>query len=134
MGLQSVLLDRARLIRKAATPLHVGGRTTFVDVEPGEWFAARLDLPTVAPESQPTSFASKRVVLNPTLIFDIEDEEGTAVIVKSDDMLLVESEDLGSATWQVTGQPIPFRKKRGIIGWQVGLKRIDADDFQSKVA
>lgn len=134
MGLTSVLVDRARLIRKAATPLKVGGRTTFVDVEPGEWFSCRLEMPTVAPESRPPSFASKRVVLSPTLIFDIEDDEGTEVVVRADDMLTVESEDLGSATWQVTGQPMPFRKKEGIIGWQVGVKRIDVDDFQPKVA
>lgn len=134
MGLSSVLIDRARLLRKAATPLRTGGRTTFVDVEPGEWFSCRLEMPTVAPESQPPSFVSKRVVLSPTLIFDIEDDEGTEVVVRADDMLTIESDDLGSATWQVTGEPMPFRKKQGIIAFQVGVKRIDVDDFQSKVA
>jgi hypothetical protein len=111
----------------------VGGRTTFVDTEPGTWFAARLQMPTAMPEGTPTNFVSKRVVLVPTLIFDTEDDEGTPVEVNFDDMLEVESDDLGSTTWQVTAHPQPFRKREGIIGFQVAVRRVETGSFTPKV-
>lgn len=132
MSLAAVLLDRARLQRRAASSVKVGGRTTFVDTEPGTWFACRLQMPTATPEQLPAGFVSKRVVLVPTLIFDTEDDEGTEVVVKANDMLEVESDDLGAAMWQVAGAPMPFRKREGIIGFQVTVKRVETDDFQPK--
>src|SRR4051794_18519948 len=98
MGLDSVLLDRARLVRQAASGTKAGGRTTFVETEPGTWFPARLSLPESMPEGQPAGFVSKRVVKTPTLLCATEDDIGNEVEVRFNDMLEVESEDLGSAT------------------------------------
>lgn len=133
MSLTAVLVDQARLLRKAGSGVKVGGRTTFVDTEPGTWFSCRLQMPTATAEQLPAGFISKRVVLVPTLIFDIEDDEGTEVVVKANDMLEIESDDLGVATWQVAGAPMPFRKREGIIGWQVTLKRVETDDYEPKI-
>lgn len=134
MSLESVLVDRARLVRKLASTTKVLGRTTFVEGEPGTWFAARLQMPTATAEQIPPGFVSKRVVLVPTLIFAVEDDNGTPVTVRFNDMLEIESDDLGTETWQVSGEPMPFRKREGIIGWQVTVKRVEAHEFQPKVA
>ena len=134
MSLSSVLVDRGRLHRKAASTVRVGGRTTFADTEPGTWFAARLMMPNATPESIPAGFISKRIVLVPTLIFDIEDDEGSPVEVRNSDMVEVESDDLGNAMWQVTSEPEAFRKKQGIIGFKAELKRIETHDFERRVA
>lgn len=133
MPLQSVLIDRARILRQAASAVKVGGRTTFVDTEPGTWFSCRLQMPTATNEQIPAGFVSKRVVLVPTLIFDTEDDDGTEVAVRFNDMLEVESDDLGSTTWQVTAEPMPFRKREGIIGYQTTLRRVETHDFEPKV-
>lgn len=114
--------------------MKVGGRTTFSDTEPGTWFAARLQMPTASAEGIPPQFVSKRVVLVPTLYFDVEDEAGTEVRVRYNDMLEVESEDLGASMWQVTAEPSPFRKREGIIAFSVTLRRIEAHEFEPKVA
>jgi hypothetical protein len=132
VGLDSVLIDRARISRKRASDVKVGGRTTFGETEPGTWFAARLQLPTATPEQVPSGFVSKRVVFVPTLIFATEDDEDNPIDVHSTDTLEVESEDLGNALWQVTAEPQPFRKREGIIGYQVPLKRVETSDFQPR--
>jgi hypothetical protein len=134
VSLGAVLVDRARPLRKSASSVKVGGRTTFADSEPGTWFAARLMMPTATPESMPAGFISKRVVLVPTLICDTEDDQGDPVVLAFNDMVEVESEDLGAATWQVTAEPEPFRKKQGIIGYSVNLKRVETGDFMPRVA
>lgn len=128
MGLTSVLIDRARLVRLAASATKVGGRTTFVETEPGTWFAARLQMAATT-EQQPSGFVSKRAVPTPTLIFATIDDAGNEVEVRFNDVLEVESEDLGSTTWQVTQEPEPFRKKQGVIGFQVQLKRVETREF-----
>jgi hypothetical protein len=134
MPLSRALVDRARLLRKAASATKVGGRTTFVDTEPGTWFPARLTLPTATNEQTPSGFSSRRVVLVPTLLFDVEDDDGTEVEVRFNDMVEVESEDLGSTTWQVTAEPMPMRKREGIIGYSTTLRRVEVHDFEPKVA
>lgn len=132
MSLRSVLKDRARLHRKMASPVKVAGRTTFVDGEPGTWFAARLMVPQSQPEATPAGGAAKRAVLSPTLIFGTDDDEGSPVVIRFNDMLEVESEDLGNAIWQVDGEPRPYRKKRGIIAYEANLKRIETHDFERR--
>lgn len=134
MGLTSVLLDRARLVRKAASATKVGGRTTFVDTEPGTWFAARLQMPSTQAEQQPADFVAKRIVPTPTLMYAPDDDIGNPVEVRFSDMLEVESEDLGNALWQVTTEPEPYRKKRGIIGFEVQLRRVESHEFEQRVA
>jgi hypothetical protein len=123
MGFEGVLVDRGRILRKSGA-VKVGGRTTFVDSEPGEWFACRLFLPQ-SPESYDPARVSKRVVIAPTLMYGTDDEEGNQIEVRLSDRIEVESDDLGVALWQVTGAPQSLRKKEGILGWQATLKRLE---------
>lgn len=132
MSLEAVLVDRARLVRKADSGVKVGGRTTFVEADPGTWFAARLTMPTTSPEQLPAGFVSKRVVLVPTLVYGTDDDDDNPVELRFNDELDVESDDLGSARWQVTTEPQPFRKRESILGFQVTLKRVEVREFASR--
>lgn len=132
MSLSAVLVDRARLLRKGAQPLKVEGRTQFVDTEPGTWFACRLSLPT-APESYDPATVRKRVVIVPTILYDLEDDQDNEVLLNASDMLEIESDDLGNATWQVTANPEPLRRREGLVGWQVALRRVQSVEFEPKI-
>lgn len=134
MSLTAVLVDRARLVRQADSGSKVGGRTTFAETEPGTWFAARLQMPTTTAEQTPTGFVSKRAVFVPTLIYDVDDDENNPVEIRSTDVLEVESDDLGNARWQVTTEPQPFRKRESIIGFQVTLTRVEANEFARRAS
>lgn len=131
MGLTSVLVDRGRVLRQAAQPLKVEGRTQFVATEPGTWFDCRLFMPA-SPESYDPATVRKRVVRVPTMLYDTEDEQGNELTMAVTDQVEIESDDLGSATWQVTGAPEPLRKKTGIIGWQVTLRLVENAEFEPK--
>lgn len=130
MGLQSVLVDRGRILRQAVAAGQVGGRTQFVKTEPGQWFDCRLFLPQM-PESFDSQRVSKRVVIVPTLLYGIYDQDGNLFRVLPTDYLEIESDDLDSETWQVTAEPQPLRKKRGVIGFQTSLKRVEVSLFAS---
>lgn len=127
MGIESVLVDRARISRRKTTGVRREGRSQFVDFESGTWFPARLFLPA-SPESRDPQRVYKRVVIAPTLMYGLDDDDGTEVDLRSSDYVEVESEDLGAAVWEVTGDPEPFRKKEGVIGHQVTLKRLKVEE------
>lgn len=131
MGFGSALVDRARIMRPGASTLKLEGRTQFAEIEPGTWFDCRLTLPT-SPESLGPGSAYKRVVRAPTLLYATEDENGDEFTLDPQDYIEVESEDLGTETWQVTAAPEPLRRKTGIIGYQTTLKRIELREFAAK--
>lgn len=124
MGLRSVLVDRARTVRRAPTPLKVEGRTAFADVK-GEWFRARLDLRGYPQTRDPGSRA--KTIKTPSLMFATKDLVGGAIEVRATDRIEVRSVQLGDATWEVTGSPEPWRKKRLVIGYQVPVRRVDEE-------
>lgn len=123
MGLTSVLVDQGRILRKGVAGPQVGGRTQFVDTEPGQWFDCRLFLPNM-PESFDPQRVSRRVVVVPTLLYAIYDQDGNTFRVLPSDMIEVTSDDLDAGTWLVTAEPQPLRKKQGVIGFQTTLSRI----------
>jgi hypothetical protein len=129
MSLSSALVDRARVVEFTAVlagdppvPVKVEGETQMTWVY-GEWFAARINSPEAA-ESPDSAGGRVRVDQHPTLIFDIEDEAGNAVRIDADDRVQVDSEALGVATFEVTGQPTLFRKKEDVIAGSVVVKRV----------
>jgi hypothetical protein len=132
VALQGVLVDRGRLLRKAAQPVKIEGRSQFADAEPGDWFGCRLFLPA-SPESYDPATVRRRVVIVPTLLYGLYDDSGNLLEVLNTDEIEVESDDLGNATWQVTAAPEPLRKKNGLIGWQTTLRRVATNEFEPKV-
>lgn len=123
MGYGAALVDRARIVRqRAATPVRVAGSTVLAPTE-GNWFRARLELPSGAESPAPNSGRTRQVTA-PTLMFEQFDEANEIVDLSADDRVEVDSLELGRTTWQVTASPQPIRKKRAVIGFQVALRQV----------
>lgn len=127
MSLSSVLVDRARVVRYTVAmagtppaPVRVEGTTQMTWVY-GEWFACRIDAPEAA-ESADSAAGRVRTDQHRTLIFELEDEAGGAVVMNSDDRVQIESEELGLETYELVGQPTLFRKKTVLVAGQVDVK------------
>lgn len=123
MGLNAVLVDRARVVTKASTGKRVEGTTRVATVH-GAWFRARLFLEG-APEAAPSARRRQHTTASPQLMFAIRDSNGDPVLVTADLQLEIESAQLGHKVWQVTGDPQPIRKKRTVIGFLGDVRRLD---------
>src|SRR5688572_20218837 len=123
MGLGAALVDRARRVVKEAATERVEGTTHMAEVH-GPWFRARLTLAGEV-DTPGVEASYRRVVRTPTLMFGVKNTEGEPVGVRFDDVIEVDSPQLGRGRWQVNGQPEPMRKKRTVIGYTVRLLRIE---------
>ena len=126
MGLQSVLVDRARPLRKVVGAERVEG-TTVVSAQTGEWFRARLTLPEATEQAQN---GRKVTMPSPSLLYSLRDVSGNLIELAAQDRVEVESVQLGNYVWQVTGDPKPIRKKRTLLGYRAQLKRVDEHQVQ----
>jgi len=123
MGLNSALVDRARVVRKMAGPRNTEGRSEMQPV-PFEWFRARL-MPEPAPEGEDPGRGRRRTAPNPQMMCGAFDLAGDPVAIRASDEIEVASLELGDALWRVNGDPVPIRKKRRVIGWTVPLSRLN---------
>lgn len=123
MGLSSVLVDQARVLTNSAVLRHnPDGSTTRVRVEGetlmgwvyGPYFDCRVDSPA-APEATDAAGGRVRTAQHPSLIYELEDVNGDPVVLTADDKITVESEDFGTATFEITGQPVIYRKKQDTV-------------------
>lgn len=132
MGLSSILVDRARA--QTYTTLmqqHSDGTLAPVSVEgawqmewvPGQWFAARLSVPEAA-ETPDASGGHVRPAVHPTLLFELEDDDGNPVVLHADSRVEVESDELGTHTFELTGEPTIYRKKIDLLVGQAALVRV----------
>src|SRR5262245_52485003 len=128
MGLNAALVDHARIARREAAGVKVEGRTRFGTVI-GPWFRCRLDLSSRSQAREGESRVD-RVVEQPTMMFAIKDSEGRTVDLLATDKVQVISPQLGIFHFEVTANPTPLRKKKKVIGWQVGLRSIDEQEFE----
>lgn len=124
MGLRSVLVDRAYRIRKGATSKRVEGSTIF-SAQESEQIRVRLSIQQagertddgrVLTEPQPTLLVYKRDILGEELDW------------KATDRIRVESAELGTHEYEVSGDPQPMRKKRRVIGWTLNLRRTEENE------
>jgi hypothetical protein len=127
MGLNSALVDRARIARRSTAGVKVEGRTRFGTVT-GAWFRCRLELSSRAQANEGES-SVKRVVERPNIMFAVKDSEGRPVDMLATDRVQIVSQQLGIFYFEVQGNPTPLRKKRRVIGWQVDLNAIDEQQF-----
>lgn len=128
MALQTALVDRAYRLRKEAAPRKVEGTTVY---QPSESSPIRARL-TLNQAGERTEDGRVLTEPQPTLICYKCDAEGNNIDWKSSDRVLVESIELGTATYQIDGEPQPMRKKRKIIGWSLRLKRTDEQENPSQ--
>jgi hypothetical protein len=148
MGLNAVLVDRARRLHSAPTPQKVEGTTQFVPVH-GPWFKVRLTLPAAATTEAAARVragltddggARSKVVERPFILFGIRDSEGNSLIgedgrsvVNAHDRLEIESPQLGLHVYEITENPAPIRKKRKVIGYNASLSRVEEQEFEPRL-
>ena len=121
MAYRGALVDRAVIRRKQRQATKVDGRTIFTSQD-GPEFRARLQLPQANEDTRDERTAA---VIRPTLMTDRKDSDGDLLDFRTSDRILVTSRQLGTALWEVTGEPEPLRKKRRVIGWVVPINRVD---------
>jgi hypothetical protein len=124
MSLGSVLVDRANLIRSEPTEEVIEGSVVFTEGEDAEGpeFRARLQI-SQSPER--TKEGMTQADPRPMLLTERKDLEGNDLDFRTSDKIRVVSKELGTATWEVDGEPEPLRKKRTIIGWQLQIHKVD---------
>jgi hypothetical protein len=105
------------------SPIKVEGETQMTWQQSGTWFACRIDEPEAA-EADDAAHGRVRTDQHPTLIYDLEDDAGDPVVLTADSKVEVVSEELGTHTFEVVGQPTRYRKKQDLIAGQVGIKRM----------
>lgn len=126
MGLGVALVDRARIIVNQSSGVKVQGTTVFAPT-PHAWFKARL---TLAAASEGTDDAStRRTTRQATLMTGVRDESRETLVLRSSDRIEVDSKALGRATYEISGDPEPIRKKRTLIGWTMNLALVDEHAF-----
>lgn len=134
MGLGVALVDRARLVKNESSGEKVEGTRVFVPTS-GEWFKARLTL-NAAPEVEPPSYKGEisssihATARSATLMYAIRDTVGSPVTLVASDRVEVNSAALGTAVYEVTGDPEPIRKKRAVIGWTATLTRANEHRYE----
>ena len=128
MGLNTALVDRARLVTAEASTERVEGTTQFASVH-GEWFRCRLTIPA-AQEGPDEPRGYRRALSYPALLYGVVDSAGEPVVLRFNQEVEVESPRQGSTfVWKVNGDPMPITKKRRLIGWQAGLERSVEREF-----
>lgn len=121
VSLGSVLVDRGRVVRRTATGQRVEGTVVRSDVS-GEWFRCRLDLPG---QQESRDDHRSRRASSPTLIAFRSDVTGQPVAITGDDRIEVVSRELGTLVLEVRGAPMPLRKRRRVIGWEVQVQEVE---------
>lgn len=132
MGLSSALVDRARPITFEALMRHLpDGTLVPVRVEGttqrewvyGQWFDCRIDYPEAGGANDAAGGRS-RVSQHPVMIFDVFDDDDNPVVLTNEMRVQVESDDFGSYTWRLTGEPTLYRKKRDLKCGEVTIERL----------
>lgn len=122
MALGAALVDRARVVSREKAGRKVEGTTVYGTVE-GPWFKARLFTEIQAEQLDVAN--RRRIIPNtPTVLAAFLDENGDAVVLTSEARLEIESPELGHEVWDISGEPQALRKKRRVIGWYFGVRRV----------
>ncbi len=121
MGFRGALVDRAVRIRKSSTGRRVEGTTIFEPNESAE-IRVRLDIKAAGEE-----LADGRILTEPTPVLLVfrRDMDGTYLDWKASDRILVTSAQLGEHEYEVQGEPVPMRRKRRVLGWELTLRRTE---------
>jgi hypothetical protein len=121
------LVDRARRVIDAPTPVRVEGTTRFETVHDA-WFKCRFTY-SPAPDSDDTQGGVRRTPRNGQFMCGMKDTDGNTLQISSADRLELDSNELGQAIFEVTGDLEPIRKKRKMLGWMGTVVRVEEHDF-----
>lgn len=111
-----------RMPDNSLVPVKVEGETQMEWVY-SQYFDARVDSPAAA-EANDAAGGRVRTAQHPTLIFDLEDDDGNPVQLHADDRVEVISEAFGTQTFQITGEPVLYRKKEDLVCGEAALVRL----------
>lgn len=121
MALGSALVDKARVHRTLKTSAKLQGTLQTKEFT-SEWFRCRVTMPR---GSEQTEEGRRKKQKTPELMCGRVNVLGEAVEILAGDTLELQSVQLGNVTLQIAGDPEPIRKRRSIIGWQVGLSKVE---------
>jgi hypothetical protein len=125
MGLTGVLVDRARVLRRAPTQVKVEGRTIVAPYVRGAWFRIRVDMKEDRKSREPSD-GPNRTVRSPVFMCGVRDLEGRPLdIIATDRLEVVTVGTTSPVVYELTGDPSPIRKKRATIGYEGSLRRVD---------
>jgi len=124
MGLRSALVDTAYRIRKGPTSRRVEGTTEFRTVE-SEPIRVRLNIQQAGERTDDGRVLTEP---QPSLLVYRKDIMGEELDWRATDRIRVESEQLGTHEYEVSGDPQPIRKKRRVIGWTLTLRRTEENE------
>jgi len=122
MSLNTALVDRARLHVYEATDSKANG-ATVMEWQPGPWFRCRLTIEG-APEAVDAAGGHIETTISPQLMVGVKALDRTPLTIRANDRVEVASPELGTALWDVQGDPTPIRKKRRLIGATASLRRV----------
>jgi hypothetical protein len=117
----SALVDRARIVERESTGQKVEG-TTLMSPTHSAWFKCRLFLESASERKEQGE--RRKVVATPQVLCALRDENGELVVIEAEMRMEISSTELGTATWNVSGDPEPIRKKRSLIGWLASIERV----------
>lgn len=110
------------MVTNESTGRKVDGTTLMAETY-GPWFRARLIFNS-APQKVDEQGERRKILAAPSLMFGVRDLDGGSLDVSGDLQIEVDSVELGRALWRTTGDPLPIRKKRRVIGGQINLQRV----------
>lgn len=132
MALSAALVDRGRAITferlmrhlpdGTVQPIRIEGEDQF-EWTYGPYFDCRLDSPA-APKVTDAAGGRDRAASKPTLMFALEDDFDNPVELHDDDRVEVESDEFGTLTFRLTGEPVIYRKKIDLVCGEAALSRL----------
>lgn len=127
MAFTGCLVDRARRVVRAPTPIRVEGTTQFETLH-YPWFKCRFTY-NPAPDANDTQGGLRRVPRNGQIMCGLRDADGNDLQINASDRLEIDSRQLGRAVFEITSDGEPIRKKRRMLGWVTTVVRVEEHPF-----
>lgn len=127
MAFNGALVDKGRRLYREALPDKVEGSTQMANIT-SAWFKCRLNLPQGVETDEATG-ARRRKVLRPSILIAKKNSDGELSGVKAKERIEIASAQLGTAVYEVIGDPTVLRKKRRVIGYEATIERVDEQPF-----
>ena len=126
MGLRSALVDRGTIAGRQKTATKVRGETKYVNKE-SQPFRCRINM-NESNQIQGKDIRFIQYTSEFIMIMETKFINGDDIEIKADDKIVIET-GIYAGVYEVDGDPMPIRKKKKQILWQVGL-----DKFDGKIA
>jgi hypothetical protein len=132
VSLNSALVDKARRLQQVAQPQKVEGSTQFVET-PHPWFRCRfsygLSWSKRTAREVGGEGGEERLSNVAHLMAGTKDTVGNLLTISPAERIEINSKELGTGIFEVTGKPEAIRKRRNIIGWTLTLTQVSEPDF-----